>query len=244
MRVFFLTSLALLGTASASAIPLAKSSDPVRILPSWWGFNIIGLKGPGCPSNGPDTGYKTRETFGLNTVDGSEIYYWHFAYPHIKASVGGDEDEANVWCETTLNYTEWKDAKNTVTAADYRLKLHKNGTEVIANYDLDEGVEAKWKFTYYTTDDDEVVDTISVNGPYKSKYEDDMQKSPVPKNPERWALPQCGTGIIKYKTELSLKAKKRGGKGTVASPTLTVDGKPSYYGVQPGISYDFEKCKK
>jgi hypothetical protein len=146
-------SLAILGTVSALPSP---QSDPVRILPYNWKFDIVALKGPGCPDSDSTESFKTRETYGSNTVDGSEIYYWHFAYPHIQASVGADEDERSIWCETTLKYTELDGSKPAKSEADYKLRLHKNGTEVLATYDLEEGANAKWKFTYYTEDEDEV----------------------------------------------------------------------------------------
>jgi hypothetical protein len=88
-----------------------------------------------------------------------------------------------------------------------------------------------------------IVDTITVNGPYKTDNYGIMLQSPVFKNPVKWPLPQCGTGTIKYKTELSIKAKN-GAKGSVSSEVVKYQGKEETYGVQQGLSYDFEKCKK
>lgn len=126
----------------------ALSQDgPRRILPFLWGFDIVALKGPGCTDLDSTSEVKTRPTYGENTMDGSEIYYWYFAYPGIQATVGGDVTEASTWCETTLAYTEYADSKKT-PAAGYRLQLHKNGTRMLAVYDVEEGVEVNWKFTY------------------------------------------------------------------------------------------------
>lgn len=147
---------ALVGTAATLPSP-STADPPVRILPSWWGFNITALDGPGCPDFGATyPPFVTRPTFGSNTVDGSEIYYWHFAYPHLRASVGPETPEASTWCETTLSYSELDLEGSPVAEPGYRLKLHKNGTEMLASYDLEEGVEANWKFTYYTDGEDEV----------------------------------------------------------------------------------------
>jgi hypothetical protein len=153
---------ALMGSAFALPSPTAMDG-PVRILPYGWQFNITALSGPGCPDFGQTMPtFVTRPTFGRNTVDGSEIYYWFFAYPHLRASVGPDVPEASVWCETTLSYTEYNQ-QGVADVPEYRLKLHKNGTSVLAEYDLEEGVVAEWKMTYYT-DEDEVRETCGLVG--------------------------------------------------------------------------------
>lgn len=58
----------------------------------------------------------------------------------------------------------------------------------------------------------------------------------------QWPLPKCGTGTIKFRTELTVSAKKEGAKGTVSSDQLEYEGKTVYYGLQQGVSYDWEKC--
>lgn len=162
--------VALMGAALALPSPIIPADDlpPVRILPYSWLWNITALSGPGCPDFGADyrKSFVTRSNHGANTVDGSEIYYWFFAYPHLRASVGPGTPQASIWCETTLSYTEY--AKGGLAeAAEYRAKLHKNGTAVTAQYNLEEGVTAQWKSTYYT-DDGEVRPTSS-----------------------RWVIPSC-----------------------------------------------------
>ena len=134
------------------AFPNSATRDsPLRILPYNWRFNITSLSGPGCPDYGAvSPPFVTRPTFGANTVDGSEIYYWYFAYPHLRASVGPGNPSALIWCETTLSYKELDDHSAIPAEPGYRLKLHKNGTDVLASYDLEEGVEAKFRFTYST----------------------------------------------------------------------------------------------
>jgi hypothetical protein len=131
MKSTILPTLSLLSLASAAALPTASDTPaPVRILPPNWSFDIISLKGPGCPDSkdiGKDDVYNTRLTYGSNTVDGSEIYYWFVAYPYLRAELGVTND---TWCETELKYSEYKDVKNEVEGDDYQLRLHKNGTEV------------------------------------------------------------------------------------------------------------------
>ena len=134
-------------TGLTIAHPAPQTADPIRILPRGWEFSLASYSGPGCPKpDGKDR--ETRLTYGTNTMDGSEIYHWFVAYPAIKAVVDEDVDEAHSWCETTINYQEYKDYKGKEVAKDYRFRLHKNATRVISTYDLEEGVSAEWKFTY------------------------------------------------------------------------------------------------
>ncbi len=253
---------ALTGTALGLPNPAATSGSPVRILPFNWRFNITSLKGPGCPDFGAAAHpFVTRPTYGSNTVDGSEIYYWFFAYPHIRASVGPGAPKASVWCETTLSYTELDEQGALAAEPGYRLKLHKNGTEVLASYDLEDGVEAKFRFTYYTDGDGEVsavahlrglspahdidepvqiVDTLTVAGPRAAGDYQDI--SPAAHRQVQWALPHCGSGTIKYRTELTVQASKDGAKGSVSSLRVNYEGAPEFYGVQQGVSYGWEKC--
>lgn len=65
-------------------------------------------------------------------VDGSEIYHWFIAYPHLRVETGKTE---SIWCETELEYVELKSSGQgpdaTLTpSSDYRLRLHKDGTQV------------------------------------------------------------------------------------------------------------------
>lgn len=144
MKSVIATSLALVSLTSA--LP-SHSADPIRTLPFNWSFEITSLRGPGCPDfSDPSNDYSnTRLTFGKNTVDGSEIYYWFVAYPYLRVELGGEEHS---WCETVLAYKEFKDLDFKKESAEYRLRMHKNGTRAIATYDLDEGVEATFKFAY------------------------------------------------------------------------------------------------
>jgi hypothetical protein len=130
MKSTLAASLSLLGLACARP---AATDDPVRVLPPNWKYEITGLKGPGCSDFGkPDYDEVTHErhtrlTFGENTMDGSEIYYWFIAMPELRVELGATE---STWCEAQLKYTEYKDTNLKVEGQDYRLRLHKNGTKV------------------------------------------------------------------------------------------------------------------
>lgn len=143
------TALALAGlTTTLLALP-SPSPSPLRILPPNWSFTITSLLGPGCPDLGKNgtVSRTTRPTFGSNTVDGSEIYYWFIAYPWLRVNLA--TGPRHTWCETTLAYTEYADVEKKERGEAYRLRLHKNGTRGIATYQLDEGVKAYWDFAYY-----------------------------------------------------------------------------------------------
>ncbi|KAF1847455.1 uncharacterized protein K460DRAFT_374514 [Cucurbitaria berberidis CBS 394.84] len=240
MKSSFATSLGLLGLATAVALPTPNADPIVRILPPNWAFNITSLRGPGCPDFAePSTGFKTRLTYGQNTMDGSEIYYWHVAYPHLRASLAGEDHS---WCETELSYSEYADAEQTKKGENYRLRLHKNGTKVLATYDLDEAVKAKWQVTYDTERGEDITDELTIAGPHTSGQYAQSDNSPVSKNPELYKLPKCGAGKIKFRTDLHIVGEK-GKKGVAESEkTKSADGKEQYYGAQVGWSYDWEKC--
>jgi hypothetical protein len=148
MKSILATTFGLVGLINALPAPGVD-----RVLPLNWKYSITSLRGPGCPDFGkdPEKQRTTRLTYGQNTMDGSEIYYWFVAYPNLRVNL---EDEDRSWCETELSYQEYKDLDGKVPTADYRLRLHKNGTRVIATYDLEEGVKATFKFTYDTGDDE------------------------------------------------------------------------------------------
>jgi hypothetical protein len=137
----------------APLIAALPSPNVDRILPLNWKYTITSLSGPGCPDLGtdPEAQRTTRLTYGQNTVDGSEIYYWFIAYPSLRVDLAGSQTS---WCETELEYQEYSDLNQKVKADQYRLRLHNNGTKAIATYDLDAGVKATAKFTYHAGDDE------------------------------------------------------------------------------------------
>jgi hypothetical protein len=150
MKSAITLSLGLAGLAATMPAPSVE-----RILPTSWQYKITSLRGPGCPDFGkdPEVAYTTRLTYGQNTMDGSEIYYWFVAYPNLRVDLDGTQHS---WCETELSYEEFGDIAQKTKTDDYRLRLHKNGTRVIATYDLDKGVKATFKFEYDDGSDDTV----------------------------------------------------------------------------------------
>lgn len=155
MKYTIITGLA--GIATAIAIP-TPNNNVERILPPNWKFEIASLRGPGCPDFGadPEKERVTRTTYGQNTMDGSEIYYWFVAYPHLRVDLAKTDHS---WCETEIAYTEYKDADRTTKGDAFNLRLHKNGTRAIATYDLEEGVKATLEFKYEVKKGDEVCST-------------------------------------------------------------------------------------
>lgn len=241
MRSFLLTAATLL--VGAVAIP-TPSTDPVRILPYSWQFDIVGLEGPGCPDFNSDLPvHKTRHNYGQNTMDGSEIYFNVFAYPWMNASIPEGETKATVWCDTTLKYVELFGPGEPENGPQYRLRPHKNGTLVGAIYDLEEGVKAEWKFTYQVPGDKTIVDTMSISGPLKNKYQSDDFLYTQNLSPEQWKAPECGSTQIKFRAELTVTADKPGKKGIATSETVKgSNGGTWNYGTWLGISFDWEKC--
>ncbi|KAF2972557.1 hypothetical protein GQX73_g903 [Xylaria multiplex] len=220
MKSVLAASLFLLGLASALPAP---SDGPVRILPTNWAFEITSLKGPGCPDFGiPDGNDRhTRLTYGQNTVDGSEIYYWFIAYPSLRVDLGKTD---STW--------------GGIEGEDYRLRLHKNGTKVISTYDIDSDVEATFSFKYLDAD---ITDSYTIRGPAASgKYQSQIDM--IGSQPG-YREPKCGAAKLKFRTELQVSGS--GKNGVVDSEHSTdKDGKVQYYGTQLGFSYDWEKCNE
>jgi hypothetical protein len=252
---------------SLSLITALPAPDVSRFLPTNWQYKISSLHGPGCPDFGidPEAAYTTRLTFGQNTMDGSEIYYWFIAYPHLRVDLDG---AAHSWCETELSYQEFSDLEGKVESEDYRLRLHKNGTRVIATYDLEKGVKATFKAEYSNGRDTVVrlvvslfslvvaflylantnlfqaTDTVTWTGPLASGQYQKEDSSPVSADDVIYKLPKCGAGKIKFRTDLYIEGKS-GLKGYVQSEhRKDAAGVEQYYGVQQGFSYDWEKCGK
>ncbi|KAI0096954.1 hypothetical protein GGR51DRAFT_542118 [Nemania sp. FL0031] len=235
MNFILAVSLSLVGLASSH--PVAPSDDPIRILPKNWKFEITSLKGPGCPDFGIPDGRDrhTRLTYGANTVDGSENYLWYVAYPYLRVDLGKTD---SIWCETELQYTENNLYPELVETADYRLRLHKNGSRVITTYDLDNDVEATFTLSYLDAD---VTDSYTLRGPAASVHGSQFELvSPqsYPPHPER----ECGAAKLKFRTEL--KVSGTGTKGVVDSEKHEDGDTLQYYGTQMGFSYDWQRCAK
>lgn len=89
----------------------------------------------------------------------------------------------------------------------------------------------------------QVVDTIGIVGPRSSSVSADRDVSKRPGDATvQWALPQCGTGSIKFRTELTVTSNRDGAVGNATSEKTQYNGKTEYYGAQQGFSYDWEYC--
>lgn len=151
--------LALLSAVAAVPAPQKSGTpDPFDLfIPPSFEFEITNLNGPGCPDldADPSKDFVTRPTSGEHSVkDGYYVIdYFYFAYPQLKAEIHNEygQMEAHSWCETTLRYREYKNNNTKEEGNTYALSMNVNGTKMLAAYDLDEGVEAKWEFLYKTT---------------------------------------------------------------------------------------------
>ncbi|EDU43873.1 hypothetical protein PtrSN002B_001535 [Pyrenophora tritici-repentis] len=229
-------------------IPLLTTSTTLaaRTLPPSWSFTITSLLGPGCPDTDKTPspgGTVTRPTFGSNTVDGTEIYYWFIAYPWMRVDL--QQGPRHTWCEATLAYKEYSDAGNTVEGEAYRLRLHKNGTRGLATYELEEGVMSYWDFAYYEGEGrgkKEIADTITLNGPTQSGQYAQPLYSNISYPPEFIPQSKCGSSTFTFRTEMFVQGEA-GKKGVLDSEKTTSEELGvQYYGAQQGFSYDWEKC--
>lgn len=60
---------------------------------------------------------------------------------------------------------------------------------------------------------------------------------------EQWKAPECGSTLLKFRTDLTVTADKAGKKGVATSETTKDEnGNPANYGTWLGVSFDWEKC--
>lgn len=147
MKTLFLFSL----LSMTLAIPTSSADYPY---PEGSTIMVVKNEGPGCPLQSKDRRISVVDyMWGQNWVDEStNTMIWEYALnlpiTMGPAVWGADTSEANRWCSH-----EWKFVKT----AGYRLKMHTNGTEVIARYRIGERATVTWKITYYPPDGDEVL---------------------------------------------------------------------------------------
>ena len=76
-----------------------------------------------------------------------------------RASVGAGVFESKTHCETRLKWREMKGDAYPIDVpldqASWKLKMHRNGTTMEANYAIDERVKATWRFTYWMDETDD-----------------------------------------------------------------------------------------
>ena len=66
--------------------------------------------------------------------------------------------EAKSYCEMRLKWREMKGENYPIDVpldqAQWKLKMHRNGTTMEAGYAIDDGVEARWGVTYWMDEQD------------------------------------------------------------------------------------------
>jgi hypothetical protein len=82
---------------------------------------------------------------------------------------------------------------------------------------------------------------MSISGPKADGHNVNQSYlgSAAPTTPYRGA---CGTGIIRFKTELRLTSSNSTAKGTVDNYEEDNNGKLFSYGIEQGVTWTWEKC--
>ena len=228
--------------------------------PESWTFAFTNWSGPGCPDY-PTWNIDTRQSIGPYNMNSSADTWWfYFAYPWLRVNA----TTPSVWCEAEVKYTELADHTGTPRKEDqskYRLRMHKNGTTVEANYNIDEGNGVVWKVTYGLDENEvsnlggnrivrrlmyaQVADTRTLQGPLNHngsqtmhlEYLEATQSSPLPRPAT------CATATFRMKIELSVTTSTEGRSAIVDSKTIfDAKNSPKFYGVNHGISYGWEAC--
>jgi len=225
---FFLSSL-----ATASPLSTRDTDPPWGLWPTNDGGDFIKLvnhTGTGCPSTVDDIWINNLDRYADNTN------HWVFSYPDTMSAT---QKEPYKWCETVWSYDSYH---NKTSDIDYvgplNPRLHKNGSYIQSRYKLANGDTATWKTTYYLPDNKEVVDSLTVKGPFDNATPDPFENtigwqfSPEPKT---WDLP-CQKGTFRIKTEVIIDAK---GNGSAVVPAEQ-NTPPRYLS---GISFDWRTCK-
>ncbi|KAF2832297.1 hypothetical protein CC86DRAFT_401067 [Ophiobolus disseminans] len=243
-------ALFLLLVPSTVSLPNAnhKGHDPPpEICPENWQFDLTSFSGPGCPDSSPTfnrtgTGYsRTTPDWGSHYVPGCAQQWAWFSFPWLQGYISqpsGDvylsgQRRNSTWCELRIKYREMKGtfAPHDVPKGqeEYKLVMHGNGTTVEANYGLDEGVKAVWKFTYLpvgTSTRPKIMDAIVINGPVwnDTKPARRLEWSPVNETTPRWTEPTCGPTILSIRIDLELKSENSNAKGAIESKQSIFSG--------------------
>lgn len=158
MKLISLLPAWFLGTTDAlfKVMSARQGSEPRPECPESWSWRVASLSGPGCPDN--QTGFNlthghTSESWGSHFVEGCHTPWIWWAFPYLQASISEGSQETSTFCELTIKYREMEGSAYPqdipLDEAKYKLVMHRNGTTMEARYALDEGVSARWKFTYW-----------------------------------------------------------------------------------------------
>lgn len=140
-----------------------------------WTFTLQTWSGDGCPDFGETNATRpnymqTRQSTGPFMPNTSVDTFWsYFAFPYMEAALplNGPTRMTHVSCDLIVQYEQTTESGGSLRDEEktHILRLHKNGSLVEANYDLDEGVNAEWQVRYLDTEDF----TVMVRLPYQSR---------------------------------------------------------------------------
>jgi hypothetical protein len=163
------TIVTLVLASSVLAEPIAIPHSPLSVLvkqndtnfngPEAWMFTLKSWSGPGCPDypsyNGTEPHMKTRTTTSSFYKTADDVYWWFFAFPWMRSELLKDDSSrmTRLNCEMDIKYEEVDAYGGPAKNKTHKLRLHKNGTVIEANYKLDKDVVAEWQARYYIVDD-------------------------------------------------------------------------------------------
>ncbi|KAF2280458.1 uncharacterized protein EI97DRAFT_498625 [Westerdykella ornata] len=251
----------LAATSSARSI-LATSQRSSELTddfdgPAQWKFTLQNWSGDGCPDFGNTSatpGYSfTRQSSGPFMSNSSADTFWSYiSFPWMQASLDGNNPSklARISCDVTVLYEEVTPYGSALPPEKrtHKLKLHKNGSTIEANYKLDKGVNAEWQVRFYDPQDFTVMaqDWASVDGPLESGNDTHMAFEWLPPlfAPDPYVQSECGRSVFRIRLDLWLASRATGAGGKVFSKrTDWNNGKGKQWdGVNLGYSYDWEKC--
>ncbi|KAH8659238.1 hypothetical protein BGZ60DRAFT_433979 [Tricladium varicosporioides] len=218
---------------------------PQNVPPEEWNLwpdeafpRLLTNEGNGCPGAPNTTIWVNHLSRTMDNVDSWNIALTNAMHP--KAGPGIDPAEKYKVCETTWSYDLWSNKTGPLA-----LNMNKNGTYIQAKYNLTKGASVTWKVTYQLGEHNNVVNTLTVNGPLMdSKAENSFPENKRTESSigaKRWLYP-CKTGVIRMKIEATLETKndKEFNRAYVAA------GDPDYVGQGPRslleTTWDFQKC--
>jgi hypothetical protein len=123
--------------------------------PDAWTFTLQSWSGNGCPDfNNPNASkpnyMATRESDGPFMFNSSLDTFWtYFAFPYMEAFLppNGPSRMTTTTCDLTVLYEQTDENGGSLADEEktHVLRLHKNGSLVEANYELDKDVTAEWQ---------------------------------------------------------------------------------------------------
>jgi hypothetical protein len=157
-----LLSLPLATTAVSTPIIAHRPVDPSEQYngPEAWMFTLKDFSGEACPdfnATSRTDGYMpTRLDLGPIYNSSLSTYWWYMAFPWMQAQLNVNDTSRlkRMRCEFTIQYEQVTEYGGSIPVdkRTHRLKLHKNGSLILANYRLDKDVAAEWQVRYVDLD--------------------------------------------------------------------------------------------